>query len=292
MMSKKSAFRLSLLVLPIVVAASLFFSSQQPVRVEAGSTQIELQAPPCVGTTRDCASYPSAIASVLDSEAGISAYYQASTPVDLDDVRGLYLTIEIETSDYILGSMSVPDNWEDYDVHVYIHRSGWMLAYYLRDEPAVKIFDWQTYTGTMNPTRFQAVLNHVAASLSLPDPTLIYYDFRYPNATNLLLAAEDVQTKGTESFDILDTSFVYYERSWGLGIPHADCGYYCNNTSIYLLDSIEIHRIVGENITRFDTGFFSPAELSPDDPHTISVSGNMSGVMYMGALAIVYGPQP
>lgn len=289
-MSKKSVFRLSLLVLPIVVGVSLFFSGQQPVQVEAGNTQIELQAPPCVGTTRDCANYPSAIASVLDSEAGISAYYQASTAVDLDDVRGLYLTIEIETSDYILGTMRVPDNWEEYDVHVYIHRSGWMLAYYLRDEPAVMIFDWQMYTGIMNPTRFQSVLNHVAASLSLPDPTLTYYDFRYPNATNLLLAIEDVQTEGTESFDILDTSFTYYERSWGLGLPYGDCYGSCDNYTTYKLDDIEIHRITGDYLTRFDTGFLSAAQLPPDDPHTIAIYGRLSGPMYRGALAIVYGP--
>jgi len=276
-MSKRSTFRLSLLVLVIVVGVAIFLRTNQPVRVEAGNTQIELQAPPCVGTARDCPSYPSAIAATLDSEAGISAYFQASTPVDLDDVRGLYQTIEVETTDYILGTMRVPDNWEDYDVHVYIHGSGWMLAYYLRDVPAVQILDWQTYAGTMNPTRFQAVLNHVAASLGLPDPTLTYYDFRYPNATNLLVAVEDVQTGGTESFDILDTSYTYHERSWGLGLPRGDCGYYCTNTSIYTLDGIEIHRIVAENTTRFDTGFFSLAELSPDDPHTIDITGNMSG---------------
>ena len=279
----------SFLVVSLLLTILSFAYVNKSTPLSAADNILKLEPPRFVNVAR---ADSSAIASRLDDEAGIAAYYQASVPVDLDDVRDLYHTIKIETPDYILGSMPVPDNWEDYDPHVYIHTSGWMLAYYLRDEPAVKLFDWQTYAGTMTPTRFQAVLNHVAAILSLPDPTLTYYDFRYPNATNLLLAVEDVQTTSTwlaESFDILDTSFIYYERSWGLGGTFGYCNN-CNGWANYQLDGAEIHRINAETATRFDTGFLSVAQLLPDDPHTIDVTNGTGNGFIMGALAIVYGP--
>jgi hypothetical protein len=281
-------------VLPIVVGAVIFFGNSRPAQVEAGNVQIALKAPASAGKGSASAYLPDSIASVLDTEAGISAYFQTASPIDLDDVRGLFHTIEIETSDYILGSVTVPGNWEDYDVHTYIHKSGWVLTYYLRDEPAVKIFDWQTYTGVMNPTRFQAVSNLVTATLLLPDPTLTYYDFRYPNATNLFLAVEDISgAKTGGSFDILDTSFIYHERSWMLGGSLGGTAGGLVSYVKYELDGTEIHRIAGDNITRYDTGFISVPQLPPDEPHTIYIYHHSdSGGFLMGALAIVYGPQP
>ena len=277
------------LAVSLLLTILSFAYVNKPVPLAADDNVFKLEPPRFVNVAQ---ADSNAIASRLDDEAGIAAYYQAPVPVDLDDVRDLYHTKEITTSDYILGSMLVPGNWEEYDVHVYIHTSGWMLAYYLRDEPAVKLFDWQTYAGTMNPTRFQTVLNHVAAMLSLPDPTLTYYDFRYPDATNLLLAVEDVQTASTtESFDILDTSFTYYERSWGLGGTFGNCYSSCSGYAYYDLDGTEIHRIIAENTTRFDSGFLSAAQLPPGDPHTVYVRYGSDRVGFIkGALAIVYGP--
>ena len=50
-----------------------------------------------------------AISSFLDDEAGISAYFDASATIDLNDVRSLFRTIEVETADYIIGSIPVSD---------------------------------------------------------------------------------------------------------------------------------------------------------------------------------------
>lgn len=284
-MNKKSLFRLLLVVLIIAVGVVAYFSSNKPVQVEADNSQIPLEKPTFMEDVNESNSSMNQIASVLDQEAGISAYTQVSGPIDLSEVRSLYHTIEIETADYILGSITPPDNWDSYDVHVYVHKDGWMLAYYLRDEPAVKVFDWQTYSGTMNPTRFQSVLNSVATALSLPDPTLTYYDFRYPNATNLLLVVEHVSSHNTtESFDILDTSFTYYERSWGLGGDYD----WDNDNSYYKVDDTTIHSTTIGDRTHFDTGFLSSSQLPPGDPHTIYIHNDDVGLL-RGALAIVYG---
>ena len=67
-------------------------------------------------------------AHLIDTLLWSAAYYQAPQPVNLSQVRPLFHTIEHETSDYILGTMTPQDNWEAYDPHVYIHGSGWMLV--------------------------------------------------------------------------------------------------------------------------------------------------------------------
>ena len=69
-------------------------------------------------------------------------------------------------------------------------------------------------------------------------------------------------------------------------------GTYVQEYTSYTIDGTEIHRITAKNTTRFDTGFLSPTQLTPDDPHTIDVRYNTdnSGGLFMGALAIVYGP--
>lgn len=44
--------------------------------------------------------------------------------------------------------MAVPDYPESEDVHVYVHRDGWFLAYYLVADPAGKIVNWRLYHNT------------------------------------------------------------------------------------------------------------------------------------------------
>ncbi|MCP4362286.1 MAG: hypothetical protein GY796_30130, partial [Chloroflexi bacterium] len=108
----------------------------------------------------------------------MSAYFQAPGTIDLNDVRSLYRTIEVETSDYILGSIAVPGYAnESEDVHVYIHVDGWVMAYYLAADLAAKIIDWQNYDGITITTKFENTLTMVAASLSITLPTVEYYDF-------------------------------------------------------------------------------------------------------------------
>lgn len=52
----------------------------------------------------------------IEDEAGIAAYFEASTSITLSDVRDVYRTIEVETSSYIIGSVEVPNYLESDDV--------------------------------------------------------------------------------------------------------------------------------------------------------------------------------
>lgn len=288
---------LAALLLIVAITLVLFFGRGQADRAQTGNNTIALKPPAFLEAARasDDAS-TSAIASVLDSEAGIAAYAQ-TTPFTLSTIRSLFTTIEHETADYLLGTIAVPNNWDDFDVHVYANKAGWVLTYYLRIQPAVMVFDWQNFTASPGPpTRFQTVVNLITGTLNRADLTLTYYDFRYPNATNLMIAVQYVTGNGvTECFTIQDTSWLYHERSWLLGGYTASETYYVGDQiSWYKLDGVEISRISGTYGHKYRTGFLDGTQLPPDAQHTVCVftdSRSNDGKM-MGALSLVYGPQP
>lgn len=222
-----------------------------------------------------------AIASFMEDEAGISCYFQASSSITLDDVKDIFRTIEVETADYIIGSVPVGEYPESEDVHVYVHTDGWMVAYYLAADPAAKIFDWRHYHDnglTTITTKLENTLAVLAGEAGVSFTEGIYYDFRYPNATHLMLIAEWV-SNGTDSFEVnLPGSFAYSERSWSLG--SIDDG-------SYTLDEVKIFGWQdGSWRTTEDT--LSASQMLPDQFHTIDIWGQ--NYTY-GGLALIYKEQ-
>ncbi len=187
-----------------------------------GPATIALKAPAFVGVASAQGGQQS-IGSFLDNEAGISAYFNAGGPVDLDMAKAAFRTIEVQTADYIIGSVPVPDCPESADAHVYVHRNGWFLAYYLKADPVGKIFDWHRYTGTTVPTKLEKVLAVVAGLAGAPISASTYYDFRYPNATHLMLIVEDT-AKGI-SEELLPKAFTTFSttRKGGIGMGLSFC---------------------------------------------------------------------
>jgi hypothetical protein len=279
--------RTILVVVGIVAAlAAAFVWGNLAFKPVSANRAFALQAP-----DPDLTAGNTAIGSLLDNEAGISAYFQ-TTPVTLSAVRSVFRSIETETSNYILGTVTLTNNLEEYDVHVYIHQSGWVLIYYLKVDPTVMIFDWQNYTGTMNPTRLQVAANMVMSTLSRANPTITYYDFRYPNATNLLLAIEDVQTKtATEEIIIPVTNFTYFERSWFFG-GRTSPYIWSNGAGNLKIDSVEIKGFSCNACTNYYYGIIDAVSFPSNSQHAIQVnSWSGDGTPFlMGAIAIVYGP--
>lgn len=151
----------------------------------------------------------------LIQSAGISAYYSAGMTINLNGnlLRNQFRTIESETSEFLIGSIAVPGYGESEDVKVYISVEGWVMVYYLHTEPVSKIFDWNGTT-----TRLEIILNQLADVLGVVNPEIQFYDFRYPNATHILLVGETRQSPaGTDTFDITYPSdYTLYETSWYL----------------------------------------------------------------------------
>lgn len=238
-----------------------------------------LQAPPFVSMAYAQEAAPQGIAAIQD-EAGIAAYFDKGQPIMLSSVRGLFRTIEVETATYILGSMEASGQGlagykESEDPHVYVNTSGWVMAYYLNTDPVSKIVDVYNYAGGAINTKLEMTLNRVA-----PGYTPTFYDFRYPNATKLLLVAEQA-LGGDNSFTVnLPSTFPdYFERSWVLGDGYWNETFSLNGTVIGLTGNPTVNNLV--------YGALTPAQLGVDQTHIVLVSDEA-----VGALAIVYRDVP
>ena len=255
----KAVLLLGVITVCIVVA----FFVISPTQKAKADIVLELAVPQFV-TQAQANSIDSYIGDKLDDEAGISAYFKAPDAIDLDNVRGAFRVIEEETGEYIIGSIEVPEYAEHYDVHVYVNINGWILAYYLRPDNVGKIVD--IYHGTVGSTNFTTVIATVAAAAGAPFTEATYYDFRYPNATNMILIYED-EDNGRDFTIKLPPEYGYYERGFAT--------HYGN----FILDGVDIPPVFNYNYMTH--GSISAGQLMPDVTHAIEVG-------YLGALAIIY----
>jgi len=294
-MMNKRIHRL-LLVVSVVVALLAAFGL---VNKHGGSSSadhvLNLQVPPFVNVAR--AETVSAT-SVITEEAGIAAYTQAPWAIDLSTVRGEFRTIERETAEYIIGSVGIPDYSEDHDPHVYVHTDGWVLAYYLAAEPASYIMDLRHYDGvSIGTTKLEDAMYEILSAIGVVSFDATFYDFRYPNATNIMLIAEAVYEEGNneESFDVyLPSDFTYYDKSWS----HVFFADYDGASTLYL-DDASVNHFQGRYSSDewwLAHGSFTTAQLPPGVSHAIRIhldeySTGYSGKAFAG-MALVYQEVP
>ena len=188
---------------------------------------------PCVSVAKTA---DTAGVSTISDEAGISAYFQTPGAIDLNAVRSKFRTIERETADYIIGSVPLKDYPNDYDVHVDVQKDGWILTYYLKQDPASKIFDWRAYDtngATVLTTNLETAITTIVNAVNVVFTTATYYDFSYPNATHLMMIAEAQAGRGNDSFQVnIPETFVIFERSWSFGGNCREQNYYLDDTVI------------------------------------------------------------
>ncbi len=259
-----------LIVVLVMVGATLLRPSAAPV--SAGRT-LPLEAPQFLAIAYAEEESPSAFP--VD-EAGIAAYFNANQPITLANVRDVFRTIEVETQDYIIGSVAVPAYPESEDVHVYVHRTGWMMAYYLAADPVAKIFDWRAYNGSSTGTKIEKVLIIVAGDAGVPFSNASFYDFRYPNGNRLMLIAETYEN-GNDFTVRLPGSFAFYERSWGL--------YSSARSADWRLNGSTIGNVCGGCTSQ---GVLTTAQLLPDNTHTIDIAHSQYNSTASGGLALIY----
>lgn len=254
-------------LLVFLVAGAVLWQPAPPVKA---SNAIPLQAP----ALQDAASPQTAAAlAAIAEEAGISAYFNAGSPITLASVKDRYRTIEAETSDYIIGSIDVQDYPEAFDVHAYVHRDGWFMVYYLAADPAAKMLDLVAYAGGAQVgTIFEEVLTILAGEAGVAYPGATFWDFRYPNANRLMIIAED-QPDGNTFTVKLPSTYVYFERSWAAE----------GSGQVWYLNDQRI--IDTGNSAPMAVGTLTAAQLLPDTTYTIRV-GNWYD--HTGALVLTY----
>lgn len=231
----------------------------------AGGRHLVSGAPAAVALERpaflDDANQTDLVGDKVQDEAGIAAYYKAPNQLNLELIRPLFNSIELESADYILGSISVPGYEEHYDTHVYVRRDGWIMAYYLASAPTSKMID--TTAQNLDNSKLKTVMNNVVVTGGAPFGAVTYYNFNYPNATHMLLVGERADV-----FEItIPSNYAYYELSWA------------GSGCCMVIDGADLPYFQG----RYYYGSKQLASFLPDIIHVIDPHSS-----YYGALVVVY----
>jgi hypothetical protein len=166
-------------------------------------------------------------------EAGISAYVNAMDSVNLNDAKGAFASIERETSDYIIGTVALSLHTEEEYPHVYVSTDGWVVAYYPNDRPSSWMLPWADYAGgEISSTTLSKAVGIVATAVGGTADGLKYYDFRYPDASKMMIILES--TTGTNFFKVtVPTTFSTYAVDWS-HYASTDSSYYHGSSNVYL----------------------------------------------------------
>ena len=98
----------TLIVLSLLLALAVLSLAPQPAAPASGGNAIALKAPSFVRVASAQEAPDAAPMGFPQDEAGISAYFKSASPVTLADVRSVFRVIEVETADYIIGSVVGP----------------------------------------------------------------------------------------------------------------------------------------------------------------------------------------
>jgi hypothetical protein len=206
----------------------------------------------------------------LDEEAGVTAYTNLGTTIDLSMARDGFKTIEQETADYIVGSIALPDLPETEDAHCFVHSEGWIATYYLAAEPASKIMGWVYSLPGDLVTKLKVGIDEMCTTLETTAGDVGYYHFHYPLANRLIVITDCATSTDPDSFNLeIPGDFTIYERSWSHYATLPNC------TSMYVEDSY--FRLNGDLIDQLSEpggthqGTLIFGQLGPDVFHTASV---------------------
>lgn len=223
----------------------------------------------------------------LEEEAGMSIYVNVGAVINLSVARTAYKTIEKETSEYIIGSLSLPGLPETEDVHCFVHKDGWIVVYYLKAEPISKIIDWKNYNYSANKiskNKLQLGLDKMGNATGATVTNVKYYNFQYPNATKWMIIIDWRDGAGTDSFNLkIPGNFTVYERSWSHYAQNIDEWF--REYAYFRIDGSIINTITEDGKTEY--GQLTAAQLSPDVFHTISIDCDKYG-RQSGAIALAY----
>jgi hypothetical protein len=148
------------------------------------------------------------------NEAGISAYVKAKSSIDLNLTKSAFASIERETPDYIIGTVALALHTEEQYPHVYVSNDGWIVAYYPKDRSSGWILPWSDYAGgALSSTTLSKAAGIVATTIGGTTNGLKYYDFRYPDATKMMVILES--TTSSNFFNVtIPTTFLTYAVDW------------------------------------------------------------------------------
>lgn len=259
--TKAGVFLVAILIVGIVGVYSLAGDKRNNIAAEGSQTY--LLANPVFAQSI------SSETTFLEEEAGMSIYVNIGASIDLSIAKPMYKTIEKETDDYIVGSISLPNLPETDDAHCFVHKDGWIVVYYLKAEPTSKIIDWNYYSeGNLTKTKLQAGLAEMGLALGATITDAKYYNFQYPSAEKWMIIIDSKNsTSLSDSFNLkIPSNFTFYERSWSHWTEDATGAMWF---PYFTIDGTTISTIPYSGMTNY--GQLTSAQLQPDVFHTITM---------------------
>jgi len=322
-MRNKSGLKvLAISIAIVIVASSVALHGSQ--KVEEGITDgggqgiISLMAPPFIIGVAGASPANIGSGSVaaragivfLEEEAGISAYVNVGQEIDLEKAKSAFKSIETANETYIIGQIALDGYDPEYVApHVYVHEDGWIVTYYLRNEPSGKIMQWNGYDGgTITTTTLADTVKKVCDSIqpeydppgtlyNLIKDNVSYYDFEFPDANRMMLITEWIDGYNiSDSFNLtLPIECELCNASWShyCSISHGSFKYSkVKITDIDYYPVYTVSEVSGYRITRYRYGTFTPEQLSADGTqHIVIVEQDVSS-LYGGrsgaAIVLIY----
>ena len=203
------------------------------------------------------------------NEAGICAYVDMGGPISLSQAETVFSGIEASETDYVVGTVALPNLAEDMWPHVYISSTGWIMAYFPKTEPTSRIVQWIGYqrdkitTTTLRDT-LVTTIQKLGLSTATLSSSMSYYHFQFPGATKLLIAVDT--TEGTDTFTYtIPLGLSLYEASWS----HYASGAHSYDGSHTDIDSVRMYS--GGGGTYVGCGDLETQFRTPDSAHEVKV---------------------
>lgn len=227
-------------------------------------------------------------------EAGIAAYVNVSDTIDLEDVMSIYPSghVEVMNETYVIGTVENADGvW----THLYIGADGWVIPYYLNTEHASNIVRWNK-SSPDDPTpenvtamnTLEEMISRVCAYIEVDyetiKPGIKYYDFEYPNATNMTIVVDMAQGVSSDTFNLwIPSEFI-------AGVNESSWSHYTDRYSFLNLDGIQISSL-HYSAERINYGY---SDVSFDYQHQIQVTNYFSGSEYTSGVGwvLIYAKKP
>jgi hypothetical protein len=135
---------------------------------------------------------------------------KSATTINLTNARKAFTKgVEAQTADYIIGLVPITGYDASWDVHVLVHRTGWILAYYPKEWVTAKALN-EKHQIVGGSTKLSLAIDAVGAKIAQSFSAKSYYNFAHPSATKMLVIyfkdGQDPRIK-------LPSSFTYFEKS-------------------------------------------------------------------------------
>jgi hypothetical protein len=213
-------------------------------------------------------------------KAGISAYIKLDRAIDLEKVATLMYRVEDVSNTHIIGTVQIPNFGGDVFPHLYTDTSGWVVAYFLFNEPSSLIIQWAG-TDLNNPqvviktTVLEDVIRKVTDLLAIPYETSQYYHFRYPEANAITLLVRTAANPGSQvayvkvpaTYKLFEASYYHYAGNYhGYWVEEGDF------SSELKLGGAQISRLSGRDDLKRAVGFYPKDLFILDKLHELELT--------------------